>query len=241
MADCQRGELPSQTGQDFAALAAHELVKPVILAEACATSLLQRADDRLDDGAIAELKMLVRVCAQARILIDTLLAEAQRRHVAIEFRPVDLALVVRQCLAVLAPEIEARRAHVELAPLPVVAGDAVLLGAVFSNLLVNALQHGARGAQIRVSAEPSDAGWTIVVDSPGRPIPAEQRERLFGTPVPGGAARRARGTGLGLILVRRIVERHGGQIGVTSPDARTNRFYLTLPAASGQAASSRSR
>lgn len=241
MAGRRRGEISSVTAQDFAALAAHELLKPLILAEACATSLLQRADDRLDDGSVAELKMLVRVCAQARILIDTLLADAQRRDVAIEFQPVDLARVVRECLAVLAPEIEARQARVALAQLPVVAGDAVLLGAVFNNLLVNALQHGAPGAEIRVSAELSDPGWRLAVDSPGRPIPAEEREQLFEMRLSSRGARRARGTGLGLVLVRRIVERHGGQIGVTSPDDHTNRFFFTLPAAPGQARPSRSR
>jgi signal transduction histidine kinase len=142
---------------------------------------------------------------------------------------------VRDCLRMLTSEIEARRLRVRLGELPVVAGDAVLLTAVFRNLLANAIQHGTgRRGEIRVFAEPVDSGWRLAVDSPGSPLSEDDRKALFGTASRELEGRRGRGAGLGLILVRRIVERHGGSVGSMSPDGWTNRFFFTLPADASQ-------
>ena len=68
------------------------------------------------------------------------------------------------------------------------------------------------------------------MQSQGPTIPAADRERIFGRYHRGRGERRARGAGLGLTICRHIVERHGGQIGVTAADRGANRFYFTLPA-----------
>jgi signal transduction histidine kinase len=117
------------------------------------------------------------------------------------------------------------------------------LGVVFRNLISNAVEHGyGPGREIRVSADPSDGVWTFAVDSPGPPIPEEERRRMFEAVWRGSSGRRAGGAGLGLVLVRRIVERHGGEVGVTSPDGSTNRFFFTLPeSGDSQGPASRSR
>ena len=131
--------------------------------------------------------------------------------------PVDPTLVVRECIATLAADIEARRMRVELPELPVVAGNAVLLTAVFRNLLVNAIEHGSgRRREIRVFAERDDARWRIAVDSPGPPISEDDHTVLFEVPWRGAGRRGARG-GCGLVLVRGIVERHGGRSGSCRP------------------------
>jgi two-component system, OmpR family, phosphate regulon sensor histidine kinase PhoR len=102
---------------------------------------------------------------------------------------------------------------------------------LFSNLLSNALKYGPRtGAEIQISVVRSEAGWTFAVQSPGPPIPEDASERIFEPWQRGPGERRARGAGLGLAIVRHIVERHGGQVGVTSPTDTSNRFFFTLPA-----------
>jgi signal transduction histidine kinase len=147
---------------------------------------------------------------------------------------VDVDRLVRDCVAMLAPEIDRGRARVVLGELPLVHGNAVLLGVVFRNLIGNAVQHGhGAGRVIRVSADHSDGAWMFAVDSPGPRIPEEERRRMFEAVWRGSSGRRAGGAGLGLVLVRRIVERHGGQVGVTSPDGFTNRFFFTLPKSGG--------
>jgi signal transduction histidine kinase len=235
-------ELECSGLRDFAALAAHELLRPVIMAQESAARLIEVDHPAVDDASRADLELFVEASSQVRVLVDTLLADAQRGESALKTEPVDLARVVRDCLRMLAPEIEARRLRVGVGELPVVAGDAVLLTAVFSNLLVNAIRHGSgRRGEIRVSAEPVDNGWRLAVDSPGPPLSEDDRNALFGTTPRNVEGRRGRGAGLGLVLVRRIVERHGGSVGAMSPDDRTNRFFFTLPAEAPQPPASRRR
>jgi signal transduction histidine kinase len=215
---------------DFGALAAHEVLKPLILAHSCAARFIEGGHGGLDDAARADLELVMQACAYARALVDALLAEAQYGQAPIVPERVDLALVVRECTEMLATDLEARRMRVVVSDLPVVSGNAVLLTAVFRNLLVNAIEHGGGRREIRVSAELDDGRWKLAVDSPGPPIAEVARTALFEVPLRRAGWQRASG-GLGLVLVRRIVERHGGEVGVMSLDGRTNRFYFTLPAA----------
>jgi signal transduction histidine kinase len=229
--------------EDFAALVAHELAKPLVFAESCVSELLEQTGTELDADTHLDLQLVVDTCSRARMLVEALLADAQQRGSAMQRELVDVGRLVRDCIAMLAPEIERGHARVELGELPIVHGNAVLLGVVFRNLLGNAVEHGhGPGGEIRVSADPSDGAWTFAVDSPGPPIPEEERRRMFEAVWRGSSGRRAGGAGIGLVLVRRIVERHGGQVGVTSPDGSTNRFFFTLPESDGsQRPASRSR
>ena len=85
------------------------------------------------------------------------------------------------------------------------------------------------GGDADLSWRLQDAGWTIAVQSPGPAIPEQGRERIFEAWERGPRERRTWGAGLGLTIVRHIVERHGGQVGVTSPGDASNRFFFTLP------------
>ena len=138
--------------------------------------------------------------------------------------------MLREALAALAPEILARGAEVEVGELPRVEADATLIAAVFTNLLTNALKFGPRdGAKIRVVARRDTDGWRFLVQSQGRAIAVEDRERIFEPYRRGRDERRTRGTGLGLAICREIVVWHGGRMGVKSTDGRHNAFWFTLP------------
>jgi signal transduction histidine kinase len=131
----------------------------------------------------------------------------------------------------LRPEIEARGADVRVGELPVVLGEAELLGGLITNLLMNALKYSPRDAgAIRIGSERGDRAWVVYVDSEGPPILPEDRERIFRPYHRGRGERRARGVGLGLAICRRIAEHHGGSIDVAEAGPEGgNRFFVTLP------------
>ena len=217
--------------EEFSAMAAHELLQPLVMTEAYATQVSERAGHALDLNSRHDLEAIVRISTRARLLVDGLLVSARDRDRPLRRESVDLAQVIGDCVRMLDTEVQARDARLQIDPLPTVKGDPVLLSGVFSNLLSNGLKYGPRsGGHIRVSAERGEAGWTFVVESHGPAIAEDGRERIFEAWERGPGERRARGAGLGLAIVRHIVERHGGQVGVTSPSDATNRFFFTLPA-----------
>jgi light-regulated signal transduction histidine kinase (bacteriophytochrome) len=217
--------------EGFAAVAAHELVEPLIITEAYASMV----SDRLDEDAHAEsrrdLAALGRTATRTRHLLEALLHDARSGERTLPRRPVDLGKVVDDCLTVLAHETEARGATIRVGELPTVRGDGSLLNGLFMNLILNALKYSSRDAgEIIVEATLLAQGWEISVTSQGPTIPLEDRERIFEPYQRGRGERRARGAGLGLTICRRIVERHGGRIGVTAAAGTGNRFYFILPA-----------
>jgi signal transduction histidine kinase len=217
----------------FAAMAAHEVLKPLVMTEAFATMIAERGGHGLDLDTRRDVDTLIRISSRMRVLVEALLMDARPdREELLQRQAVDVSKVLNDCVDMLGAEIRARDVKVEVDPMPVVPGDAAMLTGVFGNLLSNALQYGPReGCAIQVSAERSEAGWTFSVESPGPPIPELDRQRIFEPWQRGWGERRARGVGLGLAIVRQVVERHGGQVGVSTPSsAAGNRFFFTLPA-----------
>jgi signal transduction histidine kinase len=217
--------------EDFSAMAAHELLKPLILSEVTATGILERPHSRLDLVSQDDLQRMIRASARVRLLVEGLLADNRQGGAALRRERVDLALVVQHCLELLGPEIAARNARVVVEPMPVVLGNRALLNGAVGNLIANAVNYGPRtNAEIRVAAEQRPSAWVFEVDSQGRPLPERDRQTIFDAWQRGQNERRAKGAGLGLAIVRRIIERHGGEVGVAPLNGRGNRFYFTLPA-----------
>ncbi len=216
----------------FAAVAAHELVEPLVMTEAYAAILSDRLSDPEHADSRRDLDALGRGVARMRLLAESLLYDARASERPLERKPVDMHAVARDCLALLGPEIASRGARVELAEMPGVLGEEALLSGVISNLLINALKYSPRqGAGIRIGGTREESVCSFFVESEGPTIPTEDRTRIFRAYQRGLGERRATGSGLGLAICRRIVERHGGEIGVAAANGSGNRFFFTLPAA----------
>jgi signal transduction histidine kinase len=210
----------------FAAIAAHELMEPLVMIEVHAAMLAAAREPVL---AVEAADGLGRAASRLRRLVEAILHDARAGEEGIGRHPVDLDRVLSDVLALLRPEIEARSARVVTGPMPSVTGDEALIGALFTNLVPNALKYGPRShANIEVSAEREDAYWRVSIEDDGPPIPDAERARIFEPFQRAQHERRSRGTGLGLSICRRIVERHGGHIGL-SPQTTGNCFYFTLP------------
>ena len=227
----------------FAAVAAHELLVPLVLADAYATTVSDQLDEHAHAEARRELEALRRAASRARLLVETLLHDARAHDRPLRARSLSLERVVSECLTLLWPEVQARGVDVQVGELPDACGEETLVSAVFTNLLLNALRHGpASGGVIRIEATLKPDACRCSVQSAGPPIPASDRERIFGRFYRGRDQHRVQGAGLGLTICRQIIERHGGQIGVEVLGDGLNSFYFTLPeAGAAQAANSTAR
>jgi signal transduction histidine kinase len=214
----------------FARVAAHELMEPLILTETLARLIQEQLRDRADGNTRSDLDSLIRTVSRMRLLVETVLLDASSHGQPLERRPVSLKRLVRDSIELLQREIRARDARILAEDLPVVQGDGVMLGAVVTNLLLNALRYGPRkDGEVRIEARRQRAHWRISVISQGPTISKEDRARIFEPYHRGTHERRVAGAGLGLAICRSFVERHDGVIGVAPVRAGGNRFYFTIP------------
>lgn len=166
-------------------------------------------------------------------LVADLMALARVSNVALLKQPVALSELVQESVQHL--ELSHGEGHaqpVQVAPLPVVACDKALLRQVLVNLLGNALKFSRKAArpQVRVWAEVREGGVQVAVQDNGVGFDATRQRDLF-TPFKRlHEERDFEGTGLGLALVRRIVERHGGRVGAESQTGQGATFWFWLPA-----------
>ena len=214
----------------FAAVAAHELIEPLVLTEAYTSILSDRLHAPEHAASRADLETIGRAVSRLRLLTESVLREARSRTHPLERSPVSVDALVADCVKILAPEIAARDSRLQVDDLPDARADEALLGGVFSNLLINALKYSPRsGARIRVGGTAEPTGPRYFVESEGPTISEGDRERIFDSFERGTNERRAHGAGLGLSTCRQIVARHGGEIGVEPVARGGNRFFFTLP------------
>jgi PAS domain S-box-containing protein len=215
----------------FADAAAHDLSEPLWTMRGLAELLWSRYGTSLDDDGRKMLDTMLSAGARGEALVQAILAYARvGGDRAIGAAPVNTDAVVADVVRSLAGTIGETGATIGVAELPEVHGDAELLGLLFQNLLANALRFSGEGApRIEISAVREGARWRFRVADNGIGIAAPDRERIFElftrlapTDYPG--------TGTGLAMCRRIVERHGGQIHVEDNPPAGSVLTFTLPA-----------
>jgi signal transduction histidine kinase len=146
-------------------------------------------------------------------------------------RPVSLKSVVVDVLGQMAAELQERDAQVIVpGPLPEVTGHRITLGQVITNLLTNAVKFVSRGAppQVQVWAEERDRWVRLWIEDNGIGIAPEHHERIFRVFERLHGMETYPGTGIGLAIVRKGVERMGGRVGVESEVGKGSRFWLEL-------------
>lgn len=217
---------------EFAFAASHELQSPLRkllgFSEVLKTRLAGRDPESADLAA-----RLARSAARLSRLADDLLALARASDdLDAPLESVSLDALLDQVLEELAGEAASADAAVERRPLPRLAADAAQLRRLLRGLLANALKYRAEGRRpvLRVYSRPAAPGFAeIVVEDNGLGVPPGQSRRLFRPfeRLHEGQARE--GSGLGLLLCRKIAVRHGGWIAFERPQGPGARFVLTLP------------
>jgi chemotaxis family two-component system sensor kinase Cph1 len=164
-------------------------------------------------------------------LINDLLAYSRVGTRAGELAPTDAGEALRHALANLEASIRETAAEIAHGQLPTVSADGTQLVHLFQNLVGNALKfRGASPPKIRVDACREEDHWLFFVRDNGIGMDPEYRDRIFLIFQRLHARNEYPGTGIGLAICKKIVDRHGGRIWVESQPGQGSTFYFTLPA-----------
>jgi PAS domain S-box-containing protein len=219
-------------GQDLRALLSDSALPPTVRERGLA----------LLDGDMAEaIRFIQTAVRRLSGIIDALLRLSPAGRVVYQWRPVDVAGILARVVEAMRGTIADRKAEVVVHELPPAWGDPTAVEQVFANLIGNALNYldcqrpgcievGSLDAQASGDPGPRAAMRTYYVKDNGLGVPAPYRAKIF------QAFQRvhpeaAPGEGIGLAIVQRLVERHGGQVWVESPGGPGSTFFLTLPTA----------
>ena len=218
--------------QQFAYVISHDLQEPLHLIERYTRMVSERYADELDDEGQRFMEHVLSSAERMQTMIDDVLEYARVDTRGREFEEVAFEDVVDEALKNLKAAVEDTEASVTRHGLPTLPADGAQMVQLFQNLIGNALKfHGEEPPAVQVSAVEGETEWVFAVMDNGIGIEAEQLERIFGMFQRLHSAEEVPGTGIGLAICKRIVERHGGQIWATSESGKGSTFYFTLPKA----------
>jgi len=216
--------------EHFAYVASHDLREPLRSMEGFLRLLERKYKGRLDEKADRFIGFATSAAARMQNIIDDLLEFSRVSTQARSFEPTDSGAALARALENLAAAIEESGAAIRRSPMPVVTADPVQLGQLFQNLVANAIKFRSPGRKpvVSISASEGDREWVFSVSDNG--IGIEERhlgkifemfQRLHGPEYPG--------TGIGLAVCKKIVERHGGRIWVESAAGAGSTFRFSIP------------
>ncbi|HEX9945579.1 MAG TPA: ATP-binding protein [Thermoanaerobaculia bacterium] len=216
--------------QQFASITAHELQEPVRMMERNAMLLQEDFAGKLGEGGDELVDAVVDAARRLRALIEDLLSLSRLESRGLRRERIGADELLDRALANLETAVEESGAKITRSPLPVIEADPSQMVQVFQNLLANAIKfHGPKPPRVQVSASRGAHEWTFSVRDNGIGIDPAEAEAIFSMftrlhpDIPG--------SGIGLALCRKIVERHGGRIWVESAPDRGSTFSFTLPEA----------
>lgn len=216
--------------EQFAYIASHDLQEPLRMVTSYVQLLERRYKERLDKDADDFIGYIVAGAARMKTLIDDLLSYSRVGTRGKNLGAVNCSKVLQGVLANLQLVIEEEQATVTYDPLPVVRGDEVQLGQVLQNLLENALKfRGADPLRVHIGAERKNGVWVFSVSDNGVGIDPLYFQRIFVIFQRLHPIGRYKGTGIGLAICKKIVERHGGVIWVESQPGKGATFKFTIP------------
>jgi PAS domain S-box-containing protein len=228
--------------EQFAYVASHDLQEPLRMVTSYVQLLARRYQGKLDADADDFISYAVDGATRMQALINDLLAYSRVGTRGKPFEPTDCEAVLEQALANLQVAIEESGAVVTYDPLPTVMADGTQLVQLFQNLIGNAVKfRGEQPPRIHISAHRQSAienrksdEWTFSVRDNGIGIDPEYHDRIFMIFQRLHSREEYEGTGIGLAVCRKIVERHDGRIWVESQPGKGSTFYFTIPTIEGE-------
>jgi light-regulated signal transduction histidine kinase (bacteriophytochrome) len=216
--------------EQFAYVASHDLQEPLRMVSSYMQLLSERYEAELDETGQRYIHYAVDGASRMQSLVRDLLSFSRVGSRGLEKVPTDLNRVVGQTLNNFEVAIKECGAVVTSDDLPAVNGDPGQLTQLFQNLIGNAIKfHGATQPEVRISAERQPDEWLFTVTDNGVGFDAKYAERVFVIFKRLHSREEYPGTGIGLAICKKIVERHGGRIWAESEIGRGTTIFFTLP------------
>jgi PAS domain S-box-containing protein len=220
--------------EQFAYIASHDLQEPLRMVANFTELLQDRYRDQLDERAHKYIGYAVEGAKRMQNLVRDLLAYSRVTSVEKVLKPVDSNAVVAAVIERLSAAIVESGTKIHVHPLPVVVSDELELGQVIQNLISNAVKFRSdRAPRIDIAAEQEDGMWRFSVADNGIGIDAKFSERIFQMFQRLHERGKFEGSGIGLAIAKKIIERHGGRIWFVSSLDQGTTFFFTLPAQDG--------
>ena len=217
--------------EQFAYVASHDLQEPLRMVSSYVALLGRRYGGQLDDRADKYIHFAVDGANRMQRLIHDLLAYSRVGTRGAELVPTDTVAVLQETLSNLEVAIGESQAKVVYADLPWVMGDPSQLRQLFQNIIGNALKFRSEARpRVEVAAERDGDQWTFSIRDNGVGFDQRYAERIFGVFKRLHRNAEISGTGIGLAICQRIIDRHAGRIWAESKLGEGSSFYFTLPA-----------
>jgi len=215
--------------EQFAYIASHDLQEPLRMVSNYVQLISKRYKDRLDRDADEFIDYVVKGTAHMQTLLNDLLTYSRAGSAAGSFALTDLSSALSRATVNLKPLIDESRAEIRHEDLPAVYADEVQMAQIFQNLISNAIKFRSNGPpRVNISADLVNNEWIVRVSDSGIGIDPKYSERIFHIFKRIHSREKYEGTGIGLAICKKIVERHGGRIWVESEPGKGSTFCFTL-------------
>jgi signal transduction histidine kinase len=216
--------------KEFAYAISHDLKEPLRVIDGFVKLLVKRYKGNLSSDADNFMEYIVDAVQRMQLMIKDLLDYSLVGTKVKDLELIDSALVIEQALLNLQTAVEESGAEVTFDPLPKVMADASQLVRLFQNLIGNAIKfRGKKALKIHISSEQKDDEWIFSVRDNGIGIDRNHFGRIFLIFQRLHTREEYDGTGIGLAICKKIVERHSGRIWVESEPGKGSTFYFTIP------------
>ena len=219
----------------FAYIASHDLQEPLRMVTSYLQLIEQRYKDKLDADGTEFISYAVDGAKRMQTMINDLLTFSRVGTRGKPLEPTDCEVILDHTLANLQIAIENSQTIITHAPLPTVMADDTQMVQLFQNLIGNAIKFRRQEPlRVHISAQAKEREWVFSVRDNGIGMEPQYAERIFVIFQRLHSKEEYPGTGIGLAVCKRVVERHGGEIWVESQPGQGSTFYFTIPIKGGQ-------
>jgi light-regulated signal transduction histidine kinase (bacteriophytochrome) len=216
--------------EQFAYVASHDLQEPLRMISSFLQLLQMRYSGQLDSDADEFINFAVEGAKRMQNLIQDLLAYSRVTTKGNEFKDIKMEEALEQALVNLKMSIEENNANITHDPLPIITADYSQMIQLLQNLIGNSIKYRSdKIPEIHISAQEKDNDWIFSVEDNGIGIDPQYSDQVFQIFKRLHTNEEYKGTGIGLAITKRIIERHSGRIWVESELGKGSKFYFTIP------------